>query len=150
MEDIPVAVMRFLGEHWPFLGAWVVFGIIIQVLKDAVFTQANLARRGRFHAFYWWGYKTLPLQGMVLGLITGAIWTDPERVVNTRPAAMLYFAVAGALSVFAYQVIKGIAKKRNIDIDSPSSVGTDPSTSTERSRRPQLPRTSGDGPGDSK
>jgi hypothetical protein len=134
MDGIPDSVIRFIGDHWPFIGAWMVFGIIIQVLKDAVFTQSNIAwalertSSSRRHpdpsrgvrltsAFYWWGYKTLPLQGMVMGVILGAVWSNPTASITTRPASMLYFAVAGALSVFAYQVIKGLAKKRGLDLD---------------------------------
>ena len=120
--------------HWPFLTAAVVFMVIGQVMKSAVFTRARAyaqfvdqlpkqvsylpgrAREKRkYRKLWWWGYKTLPLHPVVTGALLGLVIPEPEPGI-IGPAASLYFAGAGALSVFLYQVIKSLAKRRDIEL----------------------------------
>lgn len=120
--------------HWPFVMATVSFMVIGQVVKSSIFTRprayavyedqlpsnvsylpgrARVKRKGRW--FWWWAYKTLPLHPMVTGLLLGWVIPEPEPGI-TGASSMLYFATAGACSVFVYQVIKGLLKKRNIEL----------------------------------
>lgn len=120
--------------HWPFIMAAVVFMVIGQVMKGSVFTRGRAYARyldelpnrmsylpGRTRVkhkarwLWWWAYKTLPLHPVITGALLGLVIQEPEPgIVGT--ASSLYFAGAGALSVFLYQVIKGFAKRQRIDL----------------------------------
>jgi hypothetical protein len=120
--------------HWPFLMAMVAFMVVGQVMKGAIFTRERayaqfvdqLPRQlsympGRerklrkFRKMWWWAYKTMPLHPMAAGILLGMCIPEPEPGI-VGPEASLYFATAGACSVFLYQVIKGFAKRRNIEL----------------------------------
>ena len=123
-----------LKPHWPFLMAAVVFMVVGQVMKGAVFTRARAYAqfvdqlpkqvsylpgrtrvKRRFRKVWWWAYKTLPLHPVLTGIVLGFVIPEPEPGI-TGPGASLYFAGAGALSVFLYQVIKSLAKRRDIEL----------------------------------
>jgi hypothetical protein len=111
----------FLNEHvwslahWPFFAAAVVFMIVGQVMKSSVWTRKRAYTKGKMQWLFWWAYKTMPLHPVVGGAITGLVWSKPEASVE-GPAAIFYFAFAGALSVWLYQILKGIAKRRGIEL----------------------------------
>jgi hypothetical protein len=118
--------------HWPFMMAAVVFMVIGQVVKGSIFTRARAYAvyedqlpsnvsympgrprvKRQYREFWWWCYKTLPLHPVATGALLGLVITEPEPGI-VGAAASLYFAGAGALSVFLYQVIKGFAKRQEI------------------------------------
>lgn len=109
---------QYLISHWPFIAFSFVMMIVTQVCKSAVFTKKRAHMKGKAQWFFWWAYKTLPLHPVVAGFIIGAIWRNPEGADPAWPviASMFYFAVAGGISVWLYQIIKGVAKKRGYDL----------------------------------
>ncbi len=123
-----------VAPHWPFLMAAVVFMVVGQVMKGTVFTRARAyaqfvdqlpkrvsylpgrTRTKRKHRrLWWWGYKTLPLHPVITGALLGLVISEPEPGIVGAQAA-LYFAGAGALSVFLYQVVKSLAKRQDIEL----------------------------------
>lgn len=125
MQDVVNFVTESLLPHWPFLTALVIFMIIGQVVKSAVFTKdAHKTRSPKW--LFWWGRKTLPLHPIAGGLVVGLVWRNPEPGIASLAASMGYFAMAGALSVWAYEFLKGLAKKEGIDISLPGVDDTLP------------------------
>lgn len=118
MEDTLKAIVDYLLPHWPF-GAWLVISMLIgQVMKSAVFTKDGFKTR-KPKWLFWWGRKTLTLHPIVAGLLIGLVWRNPEPSITSLPATMGYFSLAGALSVWAYEFAKGLAKKQGIDLRLP-------------------------------
>lgn len=112
MEELKILVESILVPHWPFL-TWVTIAILMgQVMKNAVWTIEN----ARKNAVYWWGRKTLALHPVVGGLLLGTLWRNPSEGVDTLIESMGYFGLAGASSVFIYEVVKGMAKKRGYEL----------------------------------
>jgi hypothetical protein len=120
--------------HWPFIMASLVFMIVGQVMKGSVFTRARAYAqyldqlpkyasylpgqprvRRKYRKMWWWAYKTLPLHPVVTGILLGLVIREPEPGISGY-AASLYFAGAGTLSVFLYEVIKGLAKRQDIEL----------------------------------
>ena len=119
-------IWEFLAPHWPGL-AWVlVAGIVTQVMKNAVFTKARAHKKSKMQWFWWWSYKTMPIHPVVLGAIVGAIWQNPEGANPAWPwiASVMYFACFGGASVWFYEVVKGLVKKR-LGIDLGALPGDD-------------------------
>lgn len=104
--------------HWPFITALVIFMLVGQVVKTSVFTKTAYTTKKPSWLF-WWGRKTLTLHPIVGGVLTGLLWRNPEPRVDSLVESMGYFALSGALSVWAYELIKGLAKKRGIDLELP-------------------------------
>lgn len=117
-------IYNYLIAHWPFAAFAFVMMIVTQVMKSSVFTKARAHKKGKLQWFFWWSYKFLPLQPVGAGFILGAIWRNPEGADPVWPvvASMFYFAVAGGLSVWLYEFIKGLAKKKGYDISLPGQT----------------------------
>jgi len=118
MEEISTFIDSNLVLHWPFFAAMVIFMISGQVMISNVFIR-TAHQKHKPVWFWWWGRKTLALQPIILGLVLGVIWRNPEPGVDTLPDCMGYFALAGGLSVWAYEFLKGIMKKKGINLDLP-------------------------------
>jgi hypothetical protein len=105
--------------HWPFFAFAFVAMLFNQVMKSAIFTKARAITKGKGQWFFWWARKTLPLHPVLVGALVGFIWRNPEQADPTWPwiAPVFYFALAGTLSVWIYQIIKGIAKKKGIELE---------------------------------
>lgn len=100
--------------HWPFL-AWAFMAMLIgQVSKTAIWTRARAYEKSKMQWLFWWAYKTLPLHPVVVGALLGLAWRDPEGRGWPWPAAVCYFGAAGAASVWLYQILKGLLKKRGV------------------------------------
>lgn len=124
MGDTIKLISDNLLPHWPF-AAWLVVSMLLgQVMKTSVFPKDAYKTRKPLW-FFWWGRKTLTLHPILAGAALGFIWRNPEPLVTNLPAGIAYFSLAGALSVWAYEFVKGLAKKRGIDLRLP---GVDDST----------------------
>jgi hypothetical protein len=125
LEDIVKFVTDSLLPHWPFLTTLVIFMMIGQVVKTVVFPRSGHLTRTPLWLF-WWGRKTLPLHPILCGALLGVLWRSPEPGITSLPASIGYFAMAGALSVWAYEFLKGLAKKQGIDLSLPGVDETIP------------------------
>ena len=106
----------YILPHWQFV-AWAIVSMLIgQVMKSAVWTKKRAHTKARFQWVFWWAYKTFPLHPVAAGAILGMIIRNPEGAdpAWAWPMAALYFGAAGALSVWLYQVLKGLAKRFGI------------------------------------
>lgn len=122
--DTVKSILEAVIQHWPFV-AWLMVSMLIgQVMKTAVFTKESFKTK-KPKWLFWWGRKTLVVHPIVAGLLIGLAWRNPEPSVDTLPECMGYFAMAGALSVWAYELLKGLAKKEGFDLKLP---GVDDST----------------------
>lgn len=112
-------VVSFVTSHWPFLVFALTAAIVVQIFKAAVWTEARAKGKGARAGFFWWARKTLPLHPVVAGALFGLIPGLPASpdVPETMAAHALYFAGAGLFSTWAFAVVKGVAKKKGIDID---------------------------------
>lgn len=139
MEEITTFVNTNLIPHWPFFGFMVICMIVVQVVKANVFTKTAHRERKPVWLF-WWGRKTLALHPIVLGAILGIFWRKPEVGVDKIIASMTYFALSGGLSVWAYEFLKGIAKKEGIDLSLPGvDESVPPSDSKAQPNQPPTP-----------
>jgi hypothetical protein len=118
MDEIVTFINTNLLPHWPFVCAMLIFMIIGQVVKTSVFPKDGWKTHKPVWLF-WWGRKTLPLHPIVAGMLMGLVWHSPEAGVTTTAACVGYFAMAGAISVWAYEFLKGLAKKEGIDLNLP-------------------------------
>tara|TARA_R100000656_G_scaffold104176_1_gene76159 strand:+ start:189006 stop:189467 length:462 start_codon:yes stop_codon:yes gene_type:complete len=127
MEDI-LAILEqavgFLLPHLPFIGTVLVFTIIGQFTSRRLFTRERAYKKQKSawykfwenQWFWWWMRESLPLHPIMSGALLGLVWQDPEGHGWAPLASMSYFALAGVLSLFSWAVIRGVLKKRGIDL----------------------------------
>jgi len=113
----------------PFV-AWILLAAIIgQVVKTQVFTRTR-AHNPKIKArwFWWWGRKTLALQPALTGVAIGVLWpgTVEAGYEGGTIQAALYFGLAGGLSVWGFEVLKGLAKKKGIILGDLPGASTPP------------------------
>jgi len=125
MGEIAEFVNTNVLPHWPFVAAMTIFMVVGQVMSKNVFTR-DAHKTNKPVWLFWWGRKTLALHPILAGMILGLIWRDPEEGVKGLAASMGYFAMAGTFSVWAYETLKGLAKKEGIDLDLPGVDDTIP------------------------
>jgi hypothetical protein len=115
MED----VAQFLANHWPIVTFAVAAAMVTQVAKAAVWTQKRAEGGGRAAGFCWWMRKTLSLHPVVAGALFGLIPGLPASpdVPETMAAHALYYGGAGVLSTWVFAIVKGLAKRRGIEIE---------------------------------
>lgn len=126
---------KFIGglftlERWPFWSAVLVFTIIGQFMSKSFFTRfrAYAAYPNVWEKHFWyWGRETLTLHPLFAGALLGTLWMDPENAHWTRIASAMYFATAGAVSLFAWTLIKAFAKRRGVDLSLPGDSSIPPS-----------------------
>ena len=105
METFQGILTELILPHWPFF-AWLVCAMMIgQVMKSAVWTKERAYAKGKMQSVYWWGYKTLAIHPVMSGAVLGCIWREPEEGMTKLPACIAYFALAGACSVFAFEML---------------------------------------------
>lgn len=140
MESLFEFAKDNLLPHWPFF-SWILIAMMIgQVTKNALWTKqraharfvdqlpGNSLAKGearkpvKIQWLWWWGRKTLVLHPVAAGVVIGLIWQNPETADPAWPlaASIGYFAMSGALSTWAYEFLKSMAKKRaGIDLKLP-------------------------------
>jgi len=117
--DTVKEALELLLAHWPFVAATAILMLVGTVANKRIFTDAQARVKRKTQPFWWWARSTLPLHPVASGLLLGYFWKLPEAGVDTLVERAAYFGLAGACSVFAYELLKGLAKKRGIDLDLP-------------------------------
>lgn len=109
--------MDILDALSPYMQYWtllVVTGALMLIGK----VSAAIFHKGRTN-WMWWLHKTLSVQPLVWGALSGALF-------HLRPSlapSVLAGIGCGAASVAAYQIAKGLLKQRGIDLDLPGLDG---------------------------
>jgi hypothetical protein len=130
--DIMGFVNDYVMPHWPFF-TWLFIAMLVgQVVKKTVWTKLNAAKYANpkversfgqklHHWFFWWGRKTMVLHPVLAGALLGTVWQNPEHADPAwgLPTSMGYFAMAGGLSTWAYEFLRGVAKKKGVNLDIP-------------------------------
>ena len=131
--DLLAQLWETIAPHWPFAAAALIFAFIGQVMKGAVWTEANFLRwridkpNPILWRFFWWGRKTMPLHPVAAGALLGLVPNVPVGAgIEGGPATVLYFAFAGVISTWAFALVKSWAKKKGIDLKLPGENGSKP------------------------
>lgn len=119
-------LLDLLLPHWPFVAAVAIFMLVGSVSNKRVFTDKQAKVKRSTQWIWWWGRKTLPLHPVASGILLGFFWKLPEPGVDTIVERLAYFGLAGACSVFTYELLKGLAKKKGIDLDLPGGTPVPP------------------------
>jgi len=106
-------------ERWPFWAFAVICAIVGQVTSKSVFTRERAYLKALHQPLWWWGRETLPLHPIIAGTLLGLLWKDPEGKAWGSAASCVYFAFAGAVSTVLWIFIKGIAKRRGVELSLP-------------------------------
>jgi hypothetical protein len=119
----------YILPHWPFVAVAVILMVIGQVVKTAIFTKKRALSKGKMQWLFWWGWKLLPLYPVLVGLLIGLVWINPE---GKEPAwsyseGLAYFGLAGTVSIFLFDVLKGVFKQRGFDLHFPGSENSNSS-----------------------
>jgi hypothetical protein len=119
--------------HWPFVVAALIFAAFGQTAKRTVFTWEQIGDGRGWRSWLWWGRKTMPLHpvlcGVLLGLVPG-IPTSPSVPTSTA-ASCLYYAGAGVVSTWIFDLLRGLLKSRGVELSlsvAPSSAPSPAST----------------------
>lgn len=118
-------VIEFVGAHWPFLVFSLTAAIVVQIFKASVWTAKRGEGKGAKAGFFWWARKTLALHPVVAGALFGLIPGLPVSpdVPDTMAAHALYFAGAGLAATWIFDLVKGVAKKKGVDLALPGENG---------------------------
>lgn len=116
-------LLELVLSHWPFIVFTLVAAMVVQIFKAAVWTAERAEGKGAKAGFFWWMRKTLPLHPVVLGALFGLIPGLPlsQGVEHTMATSAMYYAAAGLTSTWAFSVLRGLAKKRGIDLPTDSN-----------------------------
>jgi len=121
MEALLDFVDRYVIPHWPWFTWFFAAMILGHIFKRTLWTKQNATKK-RPHWFWWWMRKTMAAHPMVVGVGIGFIWTAPEPAVTGFPAASGYFALAGMVSVWGFELGRGIFEAflhRKLDLKLP-------------------------------
>lgn len=116
--DLLGQALDWIWAHSAFFSALFCLMMAGQVMKTSVFTEAKARTRSSWQWFWWWAWKTLPLHPVLAGWGLGYVVVEPEPGISGS-AANLYFAHAGVHSVWVYDVLKRLAKRKGIEIRLP-------------------------------
>jgi len=100
---------------------WMVLAMICgQFFKTLVFTRERAETPGKLRWFWLAARKTLPWHPVAVGVLIGLFWpgTVEDHYAGGSLAAVVYFAAFGGLSVWAFEALKGVAKRyAKIDLE---------------------------------
>lgn len=125
-------IYDFIAPHWPGV-AWSLIGmLLVQVGKNSIFSKSAAHSDRKGSVICWWGRKTLPLHPVLLGVVLGIFWQNPQGADPPWPwiGSLVYFAAFGVGSSFAFEAIRGLLKSR-ADIDIGALPGQDDNSCTE-------------------
>lgn len=122
----------FTLDRWPFWSAVLVFTFIGYFTAKRLFTKERAYAQTSLQWFWYWGRESLILHPIAAGVLLGFFWPDPEGRKWPQAASCMYFAAAGAVSLVAWVVIKGIAKQKGYSITLPGDSDR-PSSSPDTS-----------------
>jgi hypothetical protein len=123
----------FTLDRWPFWSAVLVFTLLGQFFGVRLFTRerAYQKRESKYaEAFWYWGRETLLLQPILGGVALGSIWRDPEGAHWPLIGSQMYFSAAGAVALFAWTVLKAVAKRKGVELILPGSSSNPPPPNT--------------------
>jgi hypothetical protein len=108
----------FFAGHWSFVAFSCIVAVLMQVLKATVWSPRRTLPAGTWSACLWWGRKTLPLHPVLLGCLVGLIPGIPVGGFDSRSVAsrVLYYAMAGLMSTWVYNVVKSLAKRKRASL----------------------------------
>jgi hypothetical protein len=112
-------------DHWPWAAVAAILAIVGQFASRSVFTRARAYKKREgwkgylAQSFFWWGRESLMLQPIVLGILIGLYWPDPEGAGWSAKAGMAYFGSAGVAANFGWMIIKARAKAKGINLKLP-------------------------------
>lgn len=123
MEDLKQAAGIVLSaDAWSFWAAVLIFTVIGQFTSTKLFTRERAytewGSAWKNH-LWWWGRESLMLHPIAAGCVLGALWRDPQGLGWPLVGSMMYFGVAGVISMGAWAVIRGFAKKRGVELTLP-------------------------------
>ena len=135
MDELISLFATQILPHWPFVSVTLILTIIGQFTSKSLFTKERAYLKGPYSFFWWWGRETLSLHPLVTGLFIGFLWSNPEDADPAwKPiASYFYFAGAGVVSLFAWAILRGILRKKGIDLDlfTPSDPTSSPSSTAD-------------------
>lgn len=118
-----------LLPHWPFISVCFILMVIGEIMGSRIFTRprAYLFRgkdlQGRLtQSFFYWGRELIPAMHIVSGWVIGKYWIDPGGLGWSKMASQMYFTFASTLSMFAWSILKGRAKKAGIVLELPGET----------------------------
>lgn len=120
--------------------AWCLLAMVVgQILKTQLWTRERAYRRGRWQWWWWWGRKTMALHPALAGVVIGIVWpgTIEDGYRGGTLLGAVYFAAGGMGSVWAFEALRGLAKRKGVDI--PDLPGLDDRVS-RLPAPPPLPR----------
>jgi hypothetical protein len=127
MEAIDTFINSMLTiDRWPFWTASVVFALVGHFTQQSVFTRPRAYTKRGWQPFWWWGRESLPLHPVAVGILLGKLWHDPEGRGWSSAASCAYFALAGAVSLVLWVAIKGVAKKKGLELTLPGDSSIPP------------------------
>lgn len=119
----------FTLERWPFWSVTLIFAFVGRFTSESVFTHARAytkwPKAWQRH-LWWWGRETLSLHPILTGFALGLVWTDPENAQWSRIGSAMYFAAAGAVSLFFWSIAKGVARKKGLTLTLPGDSSNPP------------------------
>lgn len=126
-------LLKLFLPHWPGLCVFFILTIVGQHMSLKVFTRPRAYKNYGKGAgakwkwrFFYWGRETLALQPILAGILIGLVWVDPEGHNWTRATSVGYFATAGTASLFGWALLKGLLKKRGIELQLPGGESVPP------------------------
>lgn len=123
--DTLSSVLDLLFDHPGLL--WMVFAMIMgQFFKVLIFTKARATSPGHFRWFWVAGRKSLPWHPVFVGVLIGAFWKGPIEThwEGGTIWAMIYFGVFGGLAVWAFEAVRQIAMRYEVDLVAAETLST--------------------------
>jgi len=102
-------IFEDFGLHWPFMAAALIIAVVMQALKRVVPNTPKAQR---------WFRPLVPVLPVVFGAAFGFIAGIPMPIENSTLAGIvLYYALSGVASTWAFSVVKRLLAVRGVDIE---------------------------------
>lgn len=115
------------AKHWPFFSVMVTLSVLGHIMSTRVFTRKRAytdygpSVLGQLeHKLWHWGRETLPFHPFMVAIfVLCPLWPDPEGDGLKPIATANYWIFCATLSLFAWIIVKAIAKERGITLALP-------------------------------